>query len=94
VGTSLSVENNPLQAKASRTPPSTQDAQQFCNHMTSRQSIKGPEEGNRAQSVSDKSTAERVQDSKGERGGMDGISVAQTDARNTSSETDMATSST
>jgi hypothetical protein len=91
--TSLSVENNPLYAKAS-TAPSTQSAQQFGNHMTSRQSIKGPGEGSGVQSISDKSTAERMQDGKGESCGMGDIAVAETEVLNTSSETDMGTSST
>lgn len=92
--TSLSVENNPLQAKASATSPSTQEAQQFGNHMTSRQSIKDSGESSGAQSISDKSTAERIQDRKGESSGMDDMAVAEIEALNTSSETDMATSST
>jgi hypothetical protein len=92
--TSRSVENNPSQAIASTTSPSIQDAQQFGNHMTSQQTIKDPGESSGAQSTSDKSTAERIQDSKGESSGMDDTTVAEIDALNTSSETDMATSST
>lgn len=85
--TSLSVENNPLQAKVSTTSPSTQDAQQFGHHMTSGQS-------SGEQSVSDKTTAERMQDGKGESSGMDDTTVAEIEAVNRSSETDMATNST
>jgi hypothetical protein len=84
--TSLTVKNNPLQAKVSTTSPSTQDAQQFGNHITSGQSIG-------AQSISDKTTAERMQDGKGESSGMDDTAVAKIEALNTSSETDMATNS-
>jgi hypothetical protein len=74
--------------------PSIQEARQFGNHMTSRQRVKGPGEGSGAQSISDKSTAEKVQDSKGERSGVDATSAAGTEALNTSSETNMASSST
>jgi hypothetical protein len=92
--TSLSVENNPLQAKVSTTSPSTQDAQQFGHHMTSGQSIKDPGQSSGEQSVSDKTTAERMQDGKGESSGMDDTTVAEIEAVNRSSETDMATNST
>lgn len=91
--TSLSVENNPLQAKVSMTSPSTQDAQLFGNHTTSRQSMKDPGESSGAQSISDKTTAERMQDCKGESNGMDHTAVADIEALNRSSETDMATNS-
>jgi hypothetical protein len=94
VETSLSVENNPLQAKVTTTSPSIQDAQQFGNHMTSRQSVKDPAESSGAQSIINKTTAERMQDGKGESSGMDDMAVAEIEALNTSSETDMAANST
>jgi hypothetical protein len=92
--TLLSGENNPLQAKVSTTSPSTQDTQQFGNHMASRQSIKDPGESTGAQSISDKTTTEGIQDGKGESSGMDDMADADTEALHTGSETDMETSST
>jgi hypothetical protein len=88
--TSLSCENDSSRVETGRTS-STQDAHQFVNHMTPKQSIKDPGKNGGVPSISDMTVdtaAEKIQESNE----MDDMTVGETEVI-TNNEIDMSSSS-